>query len=270
MSFERLDIFIFRLGSRKRTLEEAREKRNVTRERIRQLTSRMGRQFTHRLAINPCLRLQTALAVANDMGKTITQLDWARRITKSGLLGEWNFETAKIMPEGVTPLRFLVAICNPDEPSIIAPRYPLPDNLKLVLGRRGVSPVGLELLNGIAPEKVRAMRRQAKNGGAINVNSTARDLSLTSTETRSIFSSLGYQRISDEWYMLPILKNSKKRTTQWAAFHTILKMVHFCGPLTIKDIHNGLRQHASRLGFVAPPPAILEKVALAYGLSAGE
>jgi len=260
-----VEIFIDRLGPRGQTFVEIGRKMRLTRERIRQITNRVGSQITQGLSIHPCLRIQTALAIAEEMGLDITYSRWVRRITVSGLVGTWARETANGLPMRVSPIEMLLITCNSQgSRSLIFP-YALPENLKLVIGHKNLSARAARVLETLPIQTMRSIRKQARNGGAVHVPPIANEFALTVKEARSVLSELGYRRISDDWYMLRPFRGSQTTDYHWAVFHTALKIVRICGPLGLEEIYAGLSRHGARRGHIVPPPPILAHVLATLG-----
>jgi hypothetical protein len=159
----------------------------------------------------------------------------------------------------------MFAVCNPEKSADIPKHFQMPENLRLVVNYKNLSASAVKAIAQLPKEAVRAVRKQAKNGGAVHVPSVTKDLGLTVDETRSVLSELGYKQISSDWYMLRPRKSGKGADRLWAVFHTVLKMLQFCGPLEVKEVCSGLRKHVSRQGYVVPPIPIMLQVLTAYG-----
>ncbi len=262
---DRVEMFTYRFGFKRRTLEELGDKRKITRERVRQIVKRIETTINERLLIKPCFRIQSALAIAEEMGSEIVFSDWVRRISASGLLGKWDAETAVNIPPNLSPADLMIAVCNLQHSKSVLDCYKLPENLRLVLGHKKLSATIIKVINDTPKETIRAIHRQARNGGAVHVPSTAKELALNDEETRVVISSWGYKRISDDWYMLRPQKRGQKNHHLRAVFYNVLKMLKFCGSLELKDVCGGLRKHVSRGGYLVPPPSILAQVLTAHG-----
>jgi hypothetical protein len=257
-----LEIFVRRSLTERPTLEELGQERKVTRERIRQIEYRTRRRIALRLPNSPCLRIQSAIVAAKEMGVRITHSAWVEQVTKSGLLGRWRPGNSDL--SSVTPLDLMLAICSLAEAETASAHFVLPGNLRLITGDESVSAYVVETLRQLPRQTVRDIRKQAKNGGAVYIPLISEELGVSDEETRSLLSHLEYEHVTDDWYMLRARETQIGFDRTWAFVHTVLKMLQFCGPLTIEQICRGARRHASRKGHTVAPPDVLSQILTRY------
>ena len=259
-----LDIFMRRTLALRPTLEELGREWGLTRERIRQIERRTERRLADRISVSPCLRIQSAIAIAKEMGAEITYSAWVERITRSGLLGQWSPQANKGILSTITPADLLIAVCNLSEAGTASAHCLLPENLRCLIGHEDVTANVIKTAKQLPKATIRDIRKQAKNGGAVHIPSTSKELGLPVEETRALLLQLGYERVTDDWFMLKPHKTQEEFDRTWAVVHTVLKMLRFCGPLEIDQAARGLRRRASRQGYSVPPPAVLTQVLTRY------
>ncbi len=261
-----LVIFHERFGPGNRTLEEIGKEQKLTRERVRQVSNRTKDKILARLPLGYYCRLQSAMLFASEMGTEITFRAWTKAIISSGLVGEWNVDFFTLIPR-VTPLGVMLAIIIATIERNDVLNLRLPENLRIVLGvnQREVSAGTIKQMAIVPKQITRAIRKEAKNGGAVHVPSTAKKLGLSTDGAQNILLGWGYLKLSNDWYTIKPRKSNKRYNKSFAAFHTVLRTLKYCGPLEIKEIRRGLQNHASRRQHVVPPPQILARSLQAIG-----
>lgn len=274
VSKEHLEIFYQRMGPKKITLEELGDKKGVTRERVRQITNKVKRSLRQRILKGSYLRLQTALYIATEMEASISYSVWLKKLTTTGLLGKWPKDNQQHKFSGLTPGGLLIAVCKLINEIVIeegntslSTRFKVSEYLTTTIDAQypQLSAEVIKKLASLPKETKRAIRKQARNGGAVNIHDVAQKLGLTIEDARLVLVSWKYKSLSDDWYIVRPPKNLEGMDRHWAVAHTVLKMMKFCGPLEINEICNGLRRHMSRGGHSIPPPAIMEQVLVALG-----
>lgn len=259
---DRIEIFVNRYGTKRQTLDQLGKQRNLTRERIRQITNKVSEKINEALTHNSNIRILSALAIAEDMGDSITYKGWLRTITRTGLLGNWSTEAKSKFQK--PPGEILLALCNYCDTLPNLRFYALPTNLRLVVGQEAISAKAVAIIQKLTKEDIRFIRRQVRNTGAIYTPVVSEKLHLFIDDARSILLGLGYKPVAQDWYTIENRQTNKPKRS-WAVFHVVLKIIRYCGPLEINEICNGLRRHMSRHGYSVPPPAILEHVLLTNG-----
>ena len=266
-----LEFYISRLGTKKKTLQELADKQGITRERVRQIVLKISKTIERHLIREPYLRLYTVIAIAEDMGEEITYNSWLHKINGLGLLGEWKNRNNKF-PVGITPVEMLLAICNPNRLRTQGSRFPLPripKNLALVLGQNSTAST-IELIKKLPIDVRRALAKQVRNAGAVSLSRANQLIGSDLEETHSVLLGLGYQQIDDMWFTLPQDKFVDHSDKNWAVFHTTLKILRFCGNLSVKDVQIGVSKHAARFSYDVPPPPVLGQVLRMLGFDLSE
>lgn len=267
-----IEIFAHRLiplVSHRLTLQQLGDKWNITRERIRQIMSKVSRQVEYLLQTEPLLYCQSALVIAEQMGEDLRFDDWLHRINERGILGKWDDLTSKRFPDTISPLDLLLTISNPRSPQAFQPRFPLPANLQLVLEEVTLSARQVQLRKTLQfePDKLRKIRKQVRNGGAISVTQAINELCLSEQDAGLILEMFGLHRIADDWYTILMSAKASTLDRHWSAFHIVLKMMKICEKLDVKEVYRGLHRHCQKFGYDVPPPAILSKVLRTYGFT---
>src|SRR5690606_1528343 len=151
------------------TLEAIGTQQGVTRERIRQILSKSERRiYSNYIGIaRTSVRLQSALLLAADMGKSITYDKWINAIRDSGLLGVWRQGSRSESPATVLQIVFSVLLGRQDS------EFSLPSNLRTVFdaalnGRPYVPAALVERLETSARDLSRHIKRHARFTGAVS------------------------------------------------------------------------------------------------------
>ena len=280
LSAERITALIFRYGSKPQTLDVVGQVLGgVTRERARQVCARLGEILVSRLALNNrmfehshiisdslfALRMQTSLLIARDMGLDITFAGWKERIRNSGLIGDWPLA----LPLDQDPVEVMLTVCRiTSELGVL--QLGIPRNLQLAIdsasaGSPGVTARLHNSLVNLSSENRRLIERHANFSGAVNVKWLAEVLKLDLPETGYVLDGLGFEVLSQGWYVLPPGENWPAINRNDVFHHAVRKMSQYCGPLTTDDICSGLRHAVSRRDFPIPPPGVTHQVLERYG-----
>jgi hypothetical protein len=119
----------------------------------------------------------------------------------------------------------------------------------------------------MTPEVVRKIRRTAKNCGAIRIRFHAEELNISDQEMEEILYFLGYERISSDWFYLPLESDKRKYSHQNAVFKSTLKILKCINEVSVAEIWEGVQQQASRLNFIIAEESIFTVVLQLYGFS---
>jgi hypothetical protein len=266
-----LEFYAARLGTEKKTLQELADKQGITRERVRQIVVKVSKTIDKNLSREPYLRLHTVIAIAEDMGDEIAYESWFHKIVRAGLFGTWGNGNSKF-PTGITPIEMFLAICNPNRTKTLVSPFPLPKipkNLALVLGENSTAST-IELISKLSNEVRRDIAKQVRNAGAVSVAKASQLFGHDFEKTRSILIGLGYQQLDGTWFTMPQNKLINLSGKNWAVLHSTLKILRFCGNLSIKDVQVGLSKHAARFSYDVPPPPILGRVLNMLGFEISE
>jgi hypothetical protein len=260
----KVEVFAKRHGVMKQTLEELGAAKGVTRERIRQIERRTEQRLAGQLAKYPLVRTQSALLAAEDMGNDLTYRKWLRSIGGSGLLGHW--EKANVLPRklNIAVDEMMLFICDLESPPAAVYSHRIPENLRFAMSHPYSSARTAAAVQNLPKDTFKTIRRQCRASGAVQVSSLAKSLSFTEQDAALLLRHLGYRRIADDWYTLR-LREKDRSNPQWVTLHITLKIIKYCGPLDIKEIHQGVRKHLSRHGIGSVPIPILEMVLDLYG-----
>jgi hypothetical protein len=265
LSDKEINVFLFRLGPTRLTLEALGQKWGITRERARQIAVKAGKKIDSRFANKSCLRIQTALLIAEDLGERIIYRKWLRQLRNLNLLEDWQTKEISRCFEGLDPSTVLFAVCNPDEPRTYHCRYSLSSNLRSVFGKKNVSAYLIKKIDELSNAQRKHISRQARIGAAVSAQSLMRQVDLSAEEVHQVLKVLGFHQVGEGWYTLAPKDMGDTARRKWAALHTVMKMLQYCGNLEIKEIHSGLRRYASRFKFEVPPPSVLIHVLKLYG-----
>lgn len=266
-SSKQISILFCRTSPWKKTLEAIGHKRNLTRERVRQIEEKVRIRINEKLLGKHYIRLQSALLFAHDNGIKITHLNWVKSLIGSELLGTWGSQSAANILKEFKPEDLLIAVSSNVEDLPAYNRFRLPENLRtaITVKRSGISAEAQMLLASIPKKSLRFIHNEVRNGGAVHVPTVAKRLSISEESVCKILSTLNFERATQDWYLIRIRRKPKILGQQWAAFHVVLKMLKYCGPLDIKEIWRGVRSHVSRRGYVVPPTSVLLQTLISYG-----
>ena len=254
-------ILLGRYGLANRTLEDIGNQLGMTRERVRQICGKLKARV-----VNPrftCLRIQSALLIAADMGQEITFQHWSDVIRSSGIVGDWTSDAY----HDIDPIEALIAICNLAGPN--SSKLTLPDNLRLAVDLAISGKPHLAAWYAVATQSVskvtsKIIKRHTAHSGGVNARWLSREINVELENVSAVLSSLGYEAISKDWF-IPGDPSDPKRTSKDEVCHrTLQKMLHYCGALTVDELCGGLRSVLSRQQFPVPPPDVMQ-VLLARG-----
>ncbi|MHA1215551.1 MAG: DNA-directed RNA polymerase subunit alpha C-terminal domain-containing protein [Candidatus Hodarchaeales archaeon] len=268
-----IKLFIQYYGFTHHTLEEIAIPLEITRERVRQILTRVKQKiltkarnvlvkikdFTPGVSF---VRIQTSLLLAEQLGSDITFNQWSSLIKYSGLLGNCiNNEENQL-----DPIELFYSVCKcVSKSGLIA--FSIPENLKFACelaasGKPDIPAKNLMIVRTLPKEIKKQIKRHEYFTMAVNSRWISHEINYPTNETIDILTALGYVQKQGDWF---ISKKFNKRTT---LEHTFRKMNKYCGPLTAENLCSGLRHRVSRTRYPVPPPdvmkVILEKCGYTY------
>jgi hypothetical protein len=101
---------------------------------------------------------------------------------------------------------------------------------------------------------------------------TTKLIAVEDDDARQVLKGLGFTCVTSNWYVPfeDISRQFQMRDRTWAAFHTVLRMLRFCGQLNLNEVHLGLSKHAERLKYDVPPVDVLHRILEMYGFTIDE
>ena len=211
------------------TLEMIGEQFLITRERVRQIESKMRNKLVNRLAKSPLLYSTAGIALLKRLDEDTTVDSWRQQLMDIGFLKE----------EASADL--LVAISRVTNNSRLA----LPEEFDQMLETH-VSP---HILLARKPVLNKA-RRFCRNCGAIRIVSLTSE-KLSEADVEQILCSDGFTEVSPGWWMRKIGECVPERVAR--------KVITYCGPVSPSNLRQALIRYLSRFQFPAPPSEVLVK-----------
>lgn len=212
------------------TLEDVGHQLGVTRERVRQIETRMRERLYDQIAASSFFYSVAAVTILRDLGKDATLDRWRERLSTIGFLREER------------SLEPLISICRAAENSKLS----LPKEFLEFLDS-GISPRIAMIKNRFLSKA----RKLCRNCGAVRVTSLVDD-KLSLAEAEQVLLSDGFIEVHDGWWSKEIAKAVPQRIAR--------KVITYCGPVSPSDIRHALRRHLRRSGLPAPPSEVLVKI----------
>jgi|GEM_PF-1187257 hypothetical protein len=225
------DVLVRRFSEGERvTLQQLANKYKVTRERIRQVESKVKRKMERHLFSNSYILSSAALKLFERNADTVSRKSWETTLGESGFL------------QKASSVDLLVAVSNMDVH---------PD---LTLSQRALTAFRWNIpLNALSIGRsiIQKACKYISNSGAVRIRSlTDNDVSRQSIE--SILAFGGITPVDTEWVTKIDGIDIFKRTAY--------KMLYYCGPLSCRQLRYGFAKHLFRLGYQAPPSDIILRV----------
>jgi hypothetical protein len=263
LSMERdLQVILDRFGLYHHTLELIGQRNTITRERVRQICqryqNRIVRSFTRGDANS--IHTRSAILIIQNSREKLTLAEWRDYFIETGMLGPWPehavfdidpfdvFIAAVQMvwwndaTQGMIPRALQVAIRQAREPKIPVPSKSAP------------------VVEEVMPRTARkTIRRHTNFTGAVSEPWLIDQLGAPWYKVEAWFTTLGYELISEDgdWYMPATVPAGYKIDLQDVFHHAIRKMLQFCPPLDLQQIHEGLGAVLERSEFPLPPVKVL-------------
>lgn len=211
------------------TLETIGEQFGITRERVRQIESKMRDKLVNRIARSSLLYSVAGIALLKRLSENATVDSWKQGLMDIGFLKE----------EASADL--LVAISRITNSSRLA----LPEEFDQMLETH-VSP---HILLARKPVLNKA-RRFCRNCGAIRIVSLTSE-KLSEADVEQILCSDGFTEVSSGWWVRKIGECVPERVAR--------KVITYCGPVSPSNLRQALIRYLSRFQFPAPPSEVLVK-----------
>lgn len=277
LSPKHIKMLLLKYGNEEQTLQVIGDTFHITRERARQVLSKVVHRIIAQLGVNTegysiqhewprgLFRVQSALHIAKDMGLNISFRTWRETITLSGLLGCW--------PTGINadPVDCLFAICRLLSKKNVM-NFEIPENLLLSLEihRAGNSAKSVRHeyhLAKLSTYERKAIKRHAIFSGAIHAKWLSEEIKLNYEELLDGLLALGYIHVDDEWYMSSTLHPALHTNKNNVFHHMLRKLTQYCGPVSAEDICAALRHVVSRTSYPVPTPNVMTSILHNYGYS---
>jgi RNA polymerase sigma factor (sigma-70 family) len=224
---ERL-ILTARFGVRKLlTLQAVGEHLHVTRERVRQLESRMRSKLARRVARSSLLYSIAGIALIRHLGEDATVDSWIQRLIDIGFLRE---DAAADILVAVSRLTDFAPFALPKEfDHMLQPHIPE----HILVARKPI---------------LSEARRFCRTCGAVRTLSLV-NKNLSESDVGQILCSDGFAEICPGWWMRKGYKS--------VAEHVATKVITYCGAVSPSNLRQAITRHLSRLQFPAPPSEVL-------------
>ncbi len=271
-----IEILLLRYGINPKTLNEIGIKFEISRERVRQICVKLANHIHQKIKLalssNPFgdterigpyfLRLQTAMYVAEDMKDDISFFSWVTRLNSTGLLGIWPAEENYYDP--INAIVAVIRLAQKENISLLVIPGNFMDALELAASGNPKAPAKvLSIRRSLSKDLHKAIKRQARFTGGIDIEWLSHETDNDLTFLEDVMESLGYRRLSKNWYV-PRVSKSYKINKKDAFHHALRKMFLYCGPLPIGSICSGIRHAVIRTEYPVPPENVLEIILETY------
>ena len=260
-----IKLFIQYYGFTHHTLEEIAIPLEITRERVRQILTRVKQKIltkARNVLVNikdstpgmSLVRTQTALLLAEQLESEIAYNHWASILKHSGLLGN-RINTEE---NHYDPIELFFSVCNfLSKEGLNALK--IPENLKFACelaasGKPDIPARNLMIVRTLPNEIKKEITRHEYYTMSVNCRWISHEIGYPITDTVDILNALGYQQIHGDWF---ISKKFNKRVT---LEHTFRKMIKYCGSLSVENLRSGLRHRVSRTRYPVPPPDVMRVI----------
>jgi hypothetical protein len=211
------------------TLEIIGEQFEISRERVRQIESKMRDKLVNRIAKASLLYSTGAIVLLKRLSEDATVDSWKQRLIGIGFLKE----------EASADL--LVAISRVTNSSRLA----LPEEFDQML-KPHVSP---HILLARKPVRDKA-RRFCRNCGAVRIASLTSE-KLSEADVEQILCLDGFTEVYSGWWM--------RKVGECVPEHVARKVITYCGPVSPANLRQALIRHLYRRQLPAPPSEVLVK-----------
>lgn len=212
------------------TLEMLGEEFHITRERVRQLESRMHCKLSTIATGSSLLYSAAAIAIIRGLDEAATTESWIRHLIQIGFLEQ---EASADLLVAISRVVNTPPLALPEQFERMVEPSPPPH---IVLARRPV---------------LERARRLSRNCGAARVASLACD-GASEAAVEEILRSDGFSEVYPGWWMKSDRTCVPKRVAG--------KVIAWCGPVSASQLRQGLSKRLSRLQFAAPPSDVLVRV----------
>lgn len=231
------------------TLEKIGKQMEITRERVRQITSKVATKLWDRVNQNPSLYLQSAILLAQDLGDQLSLQLWEQQLQQRNLIN------SKIIRQSITSFDLLCRLLRSGSKANNPPKIEMGEGLSLILN--SPSNLSLSLIKNIEamPRKAkREIQRRISLVGGVHLTEASEILDVVPQEAADILKYLGFKEVMLDWYTIA----SGDFTTRWPILKAGFAMMEACGPLEFDLFCDGLRRYISRFYEVLAPPAVIK------------
>ncbi len=259
-----LNILQLRYGYQTQTLQSVAAAYSLSRERIRQLEKQAAARLQQTMQSMQMIRIPSAILFADDLNLSFNQ--WAQRLLKTGLLGDWTLEQYR----AYDPLELMVTICRMTKN--FEHKLEFPPSLEYMLqlrkeGRASVTAKALFLQEAVSKEELRFIRQHAHYSGAVSLDWLKENqilLRFTEKEMIEFLEGQGFSEIAAGWYFSPEYRPDRRHNNH-VLHNSLVKMFQYCGPLQIRDVSFGVEHALVKRDFPVPPTDVLEAVLVKTG-----
>jgi DNA-binding CsgD family transcriptional regulator len=269
LSSRDIDILTLYYGFSHKTLDEIGLIHDITRERVRQILSRIKLRLARKVRNvfkeennqTPPMslaRMQTALLIGKQLGDEITYQNWSDHLVKSGLLGnvrESNFEKHDA-------IELFLSVCHVLS-KLEFQALNIPNNLQFAIdlaadNQPSTPAKHLIILQNLPQKIIREIIRHNRFSGAVQERWLSHEIGFQFEALTDILCALGYTQLTDDWFVSENLQK-KSVINRFDSFdHSLRKMFKYCGPLSAENICSGLRHAVSRTRYPVPPSDVIK------------
>lgn len=249
-----LSIFIARAAPNPLTLEALGDLWGITRERVRQIESKLLRRLLPRVNHPTGLRcLASLFAVADSLGPHLSRDSWHKALANTGLLGHFNPHEMSSRESIPDPYDVLLAILMADAEHGGRLNPPF-DVGTLVMS--GSTPIARIAAVRHVPKRLRRkVHRQAAYTGGIVLGDAAALMLLDEATARLAIQGLGYVEVEGEWFGPEGGSPTARSPLECAG----AKMLAVRSAITFQEFADGLRRHIGRFYPSLAPQPVLER-----------
>jgi hypothetical protein len=232
------------------TLEQVGKHHGVSRERARQIISKVSSKLWSQINRSPALYLQTALLVAQDMGDKLSLRSWEKALTNRQIIELHLFR------ETVDSFDVLCALLRSSDKVKYPPRFEIFESIKFILNSSSNLSLGLiKAIEEMSSKAKRKIRRKVSYVGGIHLIEASELLDAVPKQAAEILKHLGYKEIIPEWYTITF----REFNSRWPILKAGLTMMEACGPLEFSLFCDGIRRYISRFYDVIAPQKVIQE-----------
>ncbi|GIK54942.1 MAG: hypothetical protein HND44_01050 [Chloroflexi bacterium] len=244
-----LDIYI-KYFNDNLTLAQVGRQQGVTRERVRQITSKTATRLWARINQNPGLYLQSALLVAKDMGDNLSLKSWRLALQNRNII-----DSSRPARENLDSFDALCALLRSADKAKYPPTIKIDESVTFILESPSDLSLGLiKAIEEMSSKAKRKMHQKISYMGGIHLSEASETLDVSPQQAAYILKHLGYKEVDHDWYTIATAEN----TTRWPILKAGLAMMEVCGPLEFSVFCDGTRRYISRFYDILAPPRVMK------------
>ena len=238
------------------TLEQIGRQQGITRERVRQITSKTASRLWRQINSKPGLYFQSALLQAQNIGEQLSLQSWKQLLKSKRIIEPY------LIRKTLGSFDAFCIILRSSDKSEYPPKLKIAESIKIILNSPTDLPLGLiKAIEEISSKAKREIQRKISYMGGIHLIEASDILDVVPQQSTYILKHLGYKEIIHDWYTI----TSGDVTSRWPILKAGLAMMEVCGPLEFNLFCDGIRRYISRFYDVLAPPKVMKAHLRALG-----